>query len=149
LLTRPRSLTMRVRRIVCRYPILFFTYFAWSKIKLHLRKRWHRNHVHKAAQQIYAPHGSFLLIHDRYFRAGGTLDYGSFLFVEEIFLAESAARLDLPIVYEPSFVIYHRQHASTGHWPNKCIRGYVADSSAFLYDHYFRAPLARDRKDSE
>jgi GT2 family glycosyltransferase len=144
LLRRPSRLLMRLRKVIFSNSALFYPYVVCSKIKHQLRGMRPKKRALRPPRSIYAPHGSFLLIHESYFRAGGTLEYGSFLFGEEIFLAESAAALGLSIVYDPSFVLYHRQHASTGHWPTGQMRRYLAQSSGFLYDKYFRSRSDRD-----
>jgi GT2 family glycosyltransferase len=64
--------------------------------------------------EIYAPHGSFIVFHREYFRRGGTLKHISFLFEEEIFVAETLKRLELKAIYDPSLKLWHKAHVSTG-----------------------------------
>jgi GT2 family glycosyltransferase len=65
-------------------------------------------------ESIYAAHGSFFIFSRRYFEAGGFLDGNLFLFGEEISVAEICRSLELPVVYEPSLRVLHREHQSTG-----------------------------------
>ncbi len=88
-------------------------------------------------QPIYAPHGSCLLFHKRYFERGGTLKHSCFLFGEEIFVAESARRLGLRVWFEPSLKLLHREHETTGVIRNRAMAAHVARASAHCADTYF------------
>ena len=65
-------------------------------------------------ESIYAAHGSFFIFSRRYFEAGGFLDGNLFLYGEEISVAEICRSLGLPVIYEPSLRVVHREHQSTG-----------------------------------
>jgi len=65
-------------------------------------------------EPIYAAHGSFLAFHRSYFERGGTLGHGAFLFGEEIFVAETARRLGLAVLFEPRVIVEHAEHSSMG-----------------------------------
>jgi len=65
-------------------------------------------------ESIYAAHGSFFIFSRRYFEAGGVLDGNLFLYGEEISVAEICRSLGLPVVYEPSLCVVHKEHQSTG-----------------------------------
>ncbi len=96
-----------------------------------------------AARAIYAPHGAFLAFHSDYFLRGGTLDYGSFLFYEEIFVAEEVRRLGGKVLYLPSIVVHHREHVTTKAFaqliPSRRLLKAQAESAAYCYNHYFRS----------
>jgi GT2 family glycosyltransferase len=68
----------------------------------------------RKSEPIYAAHGSFLIFSRRYFEAGGYLDENLFLYGEEISVAEICRSLNLPILYEPSLLVLHDEHQSTG-----------------------------------
>jgi len=65
-------------------------------------------------ESIYAAHGSFFIFSRRYFEAGGFLDGNLFLYGEELSVAEICRSLGLPVVYEPSLRVLHKEHQSTG-----------------------------------
>ena len=89
------------------------------------------------ATPIYAPHGSFIALHRSYFEKGGTLDYGAFLFGEEIFVAETARRLGLTVLYEPGIVIEHTERSTAkGLW-NRDISRYRRQASRYLASKFF------------
>jgi GT2 family glycosyltransferase len=65
-------------------------------------------------ESVYAAHGSFFVFSRGYFEAGGFLDGNLFLYGEEISVAEICRSLGLPVVYEPSLCVLHKEHQSTG-----------------------------------
>lgn len=91
----------------------------------------------KGPGEIYAPHGSFLVFHRSYFDAGGDLDYGAFLYGEEVFVAETARRLNLSVVYDPRLAVLHREHETTGLFKSRKIARLQRDSSAYCADEFF------------
>lgn len=65
-------------------------------------------------RMIYAPHGACVLLSRAFFDAGGSLDTTVPLFAEELTLARDARALQMPIVFEPSLRVTHREHSTTG-----------------------------------
>ncbi len=65
------------------------------------------------AQDIYAPHGAFMIFNRAYFAAGGSLYHPPFLFGEEITIAERARELSLRVYFEPRLQVLHREHQAT------------------------------------
>ena len=86
---------------------------------------------------IYAPHGSCMVFSRRYFAAGGSLDYPQFLFNEEVFVAETARRLGLRIVYDPRLKVRDYEHASTGIIRAREVAAYAAASAKYVFEEYF------------
>ena len=89
-------------------------------------------------RKIYAPHGSCLVINRNYFALGGTLDLPHFLFGEEIFLAETAARLRVDVIYDPGILIYDYEHASTGFFVTPRINNYHRQAIQSILIQYYR-----------
>ena len=86
---------------------------------------------------IYAPHGSFVLFHRSYFAAGGDIKHGARLYGEELFVAESARRLGLKVVYDPRLQVLHRRHSTTQALPDTKMAAYLRESSAYVADTFF------------
>ena len=86
---------------------------------------------------IYAPHGSCIIFNNKYFERGGNLDHISFLFGEEIFVGETAMKLNLVTVYEPQLHVSDFEHASTGFFYSKKIAGYMKQSTLDIIEHYY------------
>lgn len=88
-------------------------------------------------REIYAPHGACILFAAEYFRRGGDLCYPSFLFGEEVFVAETARRLGVKVLYDPGLRMTSQDHVSTGRFRSKTMAGYMRDSAVILAERYF------------
>ncbi len=66
------------------------------------------------ARDIYAPHGSCVILSSTFFARGGSFDTAVPMFAEELTLAAEAARLGLAVRYVPSLQVIHREHSTTG-----------------------------------
>ncbi|MBS43219.1 MAG: hypothetical protein CMH83_08685 [Nocardioides sp.] len=73
------------------------------------------------AREIYAPHGSCIAFPPAYFAHGGDLAHGAFLFGEEITVGETCRRIGVPVRHEPSVVIRHAEHGTTGVWRSSAL----------------------------
>ncbi|OQW46811.1 MAG: hypothetical protein A4S09_02575 [Proteobacteria bacterium SG_bin7] len=85
----------------------------------------------------YAIHGSFIIFNRSYFTAGGNFKYGSFLFGEEIFVAETCLKLKLQIAYVPVLTVEHKEHVATGLFPKLKTLRFISDSSRYCANMYF------------
>ena len=65
------------------------------------------------AGQIYAGHGSMLILTQNYFRLCGKIDYPIFLFCEELYLAEQCLKAGLKVEYVPIVKVEDAEHVST------------------------------------
>jgi GT2 family glycosyltransferase len=86
---------------------------------------------------IYAPHGSFIALHRSYFERGGTLDYGAFLYGEEIFVAETARKLGLTVMYEPSIIIEHTERSTANGLWNRDTARFRRQATRYLTRNFF------------
>lgn len=78
---------------------------------------------------IYAGHGSFIILRSEYFRRGKDFYQRSFLFNEEIFIAEKIKSLGMEVIYDPSIRVFHYEHVSTGRgFRSKLINSYHYES---------------------
>lgn len=115
------------------YP--FFLTYQW----LHHLKR-SRSSISKTEEKsafVYAIHGSFMILKRSYFEAGGSLNYKSFLYGEELFIAEECRRLGLKIQYEPSLKVVHREHTTTGNYKNSKHMKWLHQSLRYIRDEYY------------
>jgi len=79
-----------------------------------------RKRVHSSEERnIYAGHGSFIILTKEYVEECGIIDYPIFLFCEELYLAESCRKSNLFVKYVPNLKVYDREHVSTSHMPVK------------------------------
>ena len=98
---------LRLQRLVYRFPILDWIYTN----TLYKRKA---KQMEEEKQDIYAGHGSFIILTTKYFEKYPTTQYPVFLFGEELFLAERIRIAELKVVYEPLLTVFDMEHASTG-----------------------------------
>lgn len=90
-------------------------------------------------EEIYAPHGAFMIFSKRFFDAGGYLDDRLFLYWEEISVSEICRSLRLPVVYEPTLRILHKEHQSVG----DSITKFSYDCYKKSFDHIYLRFLAK------
>ncbi|SCF28236.1 Glycosyltransferase, GT2 family [Micromonospora viridifaciens] len=112
LLSRPSQLSMRRRRCMFANPVIGQAVILAGTVKSHLRKSFDEP-GRTRRQAIYAPHGSFIPLHRRFFQEGGTLSHPIFLFAEEINIGEQCRRLGLTVMFEPALKAIHNEHQST------------------------------------
>lgn len=86
---------------------------------------------------VYAAHGAFLVFHRSYFESGGTLDFGAFLFGEEIFVAETVRRIGGAVVYDPRLQVRHIRRRTTDLSRNPELYRYLRQSTEYVADEFF------------
>jgi GT2 family glycosyltransferase len=113
---------------------LLVSYFKKIIIRYFRRK----NHLAKETLKIYAAHGSFMIFNKNYFRKGGSLNHISFLFGEEIFVAEQCLKYGLETIYYPKLKIDDYEHASTRFFYSWKICQYMKDTTKIIIEHYYK-----------
>jgi len=113
---------------------LFFTLLHLIKTKL--VKSSAQAKINKA-METYAIHGSFMVFNKSYFIKGGAINNPTFLFGEELFVAETARKLGLKTIYEPALVVNHFQNATTGTFKSSSSVGYLHQSYSYLLETFF------------
>lgn len=88
-------------------------------------------------RDVYAPHGSFIVLTREFFARGGRLEYGAFLFNEELHVAEQARALGLRILYRPDLRVTHDEHVSIGRYRNRRVVAFARDSARYCFNKYF------------
>jgi GT2 family glycosyltransferase len=119
--------------------ILSNLYQVLSYIKKFVRGRKKINHDPPGTglQEIYGPHGACLFFHRNYFSRGGTLNHISFLFGEEIFVAETVIKIGLKAFYDPRIKIADHEHASTGTFLSFRINALILQSLRDIVHNYY------------
>ena len=111
----------------------------WKKKRLSLQQRLLPRTSERAGPQptaIYAPHGAFLIFSKQFFARGGFLDDGTFLYHEEISVAEVSKKIGLPIVYWPELCVLHDEHSTTGRRFTRSIYEIQKQSFQYLTRNY-------------
>jgi GT2 family glycosyltransferase len=111
---------MRLLRLMFKYPLLL-------KLK---QKLLHTYHDVKVSQpgNIYAGHGSFIILTKEFFSRCGIIDYPLFLYGEEIYLAEECRKHHLNVIYTPDIRVQDIGRVSTGKFSSSqyCKYNYLA-----------------------
>lgn len=97
---------IQIFRLCYRFPVLHYLYTKTAYKRKHLQS-------HNPGQ-IYAGHGSCLILTASYFEKCGIIDYPVFLYGEEIYVAENCRNAQLKVDYDPSVKILDGEHVSTG-----------------------------------
>jgi len=79
-----------------------------------------------------------MIFHEQFFEAGGTLEYEQLLYCEEVYVGATTERLGLRVSYEPSVVVFHREHGVIHLWPRPSIIRHLADSHLHACKVYLR-----------
>jgi len=139
---RPSAQTMRRYVWLYRSHWIFNLYEQAARVKYALAS-WRAKGTTSPAPQgealvpAYAVHGACMLFRRDYFERGGDLRYPSFLFGEEVFVAETARRLDLSTWHDPRLKLVSQDHVSTGRFRTKAMTKYMRDSAVVLVERYF------------
>lgn len=122
---------MRLLRLMYKYPVLYCTYaVVFHKLR--------RKGVHKSDEKfIYAPHGSFMLFTKKFIPFLYSMKYPTFLFGEEIFIAENLRARSLKVEYCPVLLINDIDHVSTARLTNKKYFKFNYESMDMLIKEWF------------
>lgn len=96
---------LQILRNLFRFPLLYnlYTHTVYKSKKL----------VRHEPGEIFAGHGSFIILTRNYFLKCGIINYPMFLFCEEIYLGEQCRENGLKVLYEPTIQVSDAEHAST------------------------------------
>ena len=127
------------------YPLLilydFYTYVRWlfrhKFLSVFYISKENAKHLKEKEFIVYAPAGAYTIFKKSYFLAGGTLNLGTFLYGEEVFVAETARRLGVDIYHDPSLKIVHKGYATTNIFSSPQILKYKKDAMNYIYSDFF------------
>ncbi|MCF2638635.1 hypothetical protein I6E31_01475 [Fusobacterium varium] len=85
---------------------------------------------------IYAPHGSFFLLKKEFFLIKEQ-KYFSFLYGEEIFIAEELRKLKKKIYFDKNLKIYHLEHSTTNLLKRKIRNKFLIESLIKILKKYY------------
>jgi GT2 family glycosyltransferase len=137
---RPSSFRMHVYRwLFSAYPIdAVYQGLSWVKHRaLEAASNERPAAPVSSPERIYAPQGAFIAFHRSYFERGGNFDHGAFLFGEEIFVGETARRLGMAVLYDPTLVIEHTERSTAAGLFNRATSRYRRQASRYLARTFF------------
>jgi GT2 family glycosyltransferase len=133
---RPSPLMMLAYALLTRSALFSISFESFIHVR-HQVRRLLETREPGGDSGIYAPHGSIVLLHRRFFERGGSLRYGGLMYGEEIHLAEQARRASLGVMWRRDLAAVHRQHATTALVPRAQRRAWQAHSAEVLWRDYF------------
>jgi GT2 family glycosyltransferase len=136
---RPGLASHRRRRIMLGIPTVAQVAMLGSAARARLSGMRRNRPSEVARRNIYAPHGSFMAIHDSYFLRGGDLEYPLFLFGEENYVAEQSWRAGLHVLYVPEIVVEHVEHQQIGLLRARHLLRLSGRAAKYTYDAYLAA----------
>lgn len=129
--TRYTATKLRIMRWFYRIPMAYNIYLHTFHI---LRRKQMQRHE---PGQIYAGHGSFIILTKEYMSRCGIIDFPIFLYCEEIYIAEECLRHELNVVYDPSIAIDDIGKVSTGKAKKSLYYQWNIEGLTYVLDKYF------------
>ena len=114
-LYRYSATKLKVLRLLFKYPVLWYTYNKF----LHRARRKKVESKKQENQDIYAAHGSFMIFTNKAANFLENMKFPTFMFCEELFVAENLLQKKLRTVYRPSICINDIDHVSTSKMKSK------------------------------
>jgi len=120
---------LQILRFLFSIPPLYnlYTHSAYKTKKL----------VHHEPGDIYAGHGSFIILTRSYFQQCGIISYPVFLFCEEIYLGEQCRQQQLRVVYAPTLKVTDAEHASTSTFRRSSYCRYNYQALSYILAKYY------------
>lgn len=113
-----------------KYPILFHLYTATAYKRKKLAPKY-------GEMDIYAGHGSFMLLTRNFFHEYKKIEYPIFLFGEELFLAELIREKGMKVRYVPSLRLEDNEHVSTSRMKKKFYFKCNTESIKYILDTFY------------
>lgn len=117
-------------KFLYKYPLLDYIYTNTLYLKKKSRPQY-------SEMDIYAGHGSFMILTKRFFDFYKEINYPLFLFGEELFLAELNRKVGLRVRYIPDLKILDSEHVSTSRMKKKSYYKYNLDSINYILDTFY------------
>jgi len=87
-------------------------------------------------KNIYAPHGSFIILNKELIRKIREINFPVFLFCEEIYLAETAIEHNFTIKYYPDLLVFDSEHASTSLMKSRDYRKFNIEALSYVLKNF-------------
>ena len=107
IISRPSKKRLQLVNLIYKYPVLDYLYTR----TLYKRKTMY---TPSPEMDIYAGHGSFMLLTKHFFKHYRKIEYPIFLFGEEIYLGELIRIAGMRVRYVPTLEVIDTEHTSTG-----------------------------------
>lgn len=130
MINRPSKKRLEVIRIMYKYPLLFTIYKNYFR-------RSKKNADQIMSMKIYAPHGSFMIFTPCAFPFLSKMNFGAFMFCEEIFIGENMNKHGLDVYYDPSLKVIDSDHESTKKIKKKRLYKWNVDALSYILKEFY------------
>lgn len=120
---------LKIMRWFYRLPPIYNLYVC----TFHRLKRMRTN----TPGEVYAGHGSFIILTREYIARCGIIDYPVFLYCEEIYLAEECSRHGLKVIYNPEIRVDDIGKISTGKAKRSKYYRWNIEGLTYVIDKYY------------
>lgn len=117
---------------ITKYHILFNVYQILSNLKAKTKKKNIQN-----SQFVYAAHGSIFILNRDFFTTIEKLEYGAFLYSEEMFIAETIKSQGKRVYYDESLLVFHSENATTSLLGNKKRAMLIHESLIYFKNKFY------------
>lgn len=107
IISRPSKKRLQLVNLMYKYPVLDYLYTR----TLYKRKTMY---TPSPEMDIYAGHGSFMMLTKAFFEKYPKINYPIFLFGEELFFGELIRQAGMRVRYVPNMEVIDTEHTSTG-----------------------------------
>lgn len=115
---------------------VFFLIYQWLH---HVKRRLFSSNtgIPQTSGYVYAVHGSFMIFTPKYFSSGGHLSFGSFLYGEELFVAEECLKSGCRVYFDASIQVKHHEHSTTGVYKSATHMKWLHESIRYIRNTYY------------
>ena len=131
IIARPSKSKISFLCLMYKIPILYYFY------RLILYSSTRKIKLSKNINYIYAGHGSFMIFTTYFSTKINYINFNSFLFGEEIFIAELCKKENLKVEYYPSLEVFDKDHSSTSKIKRKLFFKMNYDSLKYVKSQFF------------
>lgn len=135
--SRPTAASIRRHRWVFSNAVTARLYRRAAEWKRRRRRGSRESGAVGRKEAIYAPHGSCMGMHRRFFERGGTLAYPAFMYTEEIHIAEQVRRTGGRVYWMPGLRVCHTAGGTTAAVDDERRRHWQRNSLDAVYRRYF------------
>lgn len=129
-----KSRINRLRLVTSFYPF-FFVYQLLHYLKRAVVSTSPLNT--SGVEEVYAVHGSMMFFSKNFFTSGGNLRFGSFLYGEELFIAEQVFRMNRKAVVYDDLIVEHEEHSTTGRIKGARHMRYLNQSMNYIMREFY------------
>ncbi|KXI22133.1 hypothetical protein [Photobacterium sanguinicancri] len=133
LIARPKKVKLKFLKMIYSYRLLYFVYNNLFSLKSYLKKGRFNGQI----KNMYAPHGAFVIIPKLYFSRDQDLSHPTFLYGEELFIAERARNVNIGIKFEPSIKVKHFEHVATASSGGVLKARCLSNSLGYIIKNFF------------